>query len=541
MTKKNMVKALSLLGLTAMLLIGFTACDTGNSLGIGNTNIEAKGSVDKPVKIEYKNLETWLKNDAGTNGTNFVAISDISNEALKGTENSCSPLGSLIRNGNKKVFLILGKKGSRGVIDFSEIGEKAFYGVKNLIGIKFSSELTSIGNEAFANCADLVTVDFSGCNKLENIGIEAFYKSPALESINFSDCTSLKKIEWQNFMWCYSLKELDFSECTSLEEIGAHSFQECHSLTNVKLPASLKTLGFSSFRSCSALTNIIVDVNNVNYVTEDGILFNKDKTKLILYPSGKTSSGYTIPDTITEIGEAAFAGCEFLTNVTFPINLRTVKRWAFSECSLVSVDLSGCANLEAIEGGPFLCTTLTDIIVDKNNSKYCTENGILFNKDKTELVQYPSGKPEKSYKVPDSVIKIGDSAFMSCENLETVGFSTNVVRLEAHAFEFADLISIKFPANLESIGVCAFMNCEKLTDADLSECSNLKDIEGQIFDCARNVIVKLPNADIHIKGEQPFGRQLSCVKEVQIPKNNTYNLKQKIIDSGYPGSRITEY
>ena len=194
MTKKNMVKALSLLGLTAMLLIGFTACDTGNSLGIGNTNIEAKGSVDKPVKIEYKNLETWLKNDAGTNGTNFVAISDISNEALKGTENSCSPLGSLIRNGNKKVFLILGKKGSRGVIDFSEIGEKAFYGVKNLIGIKFSSELTSIGNKAFANCADLVTVDFSGCNKLENIGIEAFYKSPALESINFSDCTSLKKM-----------------------------------------------------------------------------------------------------------------------------------------------------------------------------------------------------------------------------------------------------------------------------------------------------------------------------------------------------------
>lgn len=491
MTKKNMVKALSLLGLTAMLLIGFTACDTGNSLGIGNTNIEAKGSVDKPVKIEYKNLETWLKNDAGTNGTNFVAISDISNEALKGTENSCSPLGSLIRNGNKKVFLILGKKGSRGVIDFSEIGEKAFYGVKNLIGIKFSSELTSIGNEAFANCADLVTVDFSGCNKLENIGIEAFYKSPALESINFSDCTSLKKIEWQNFMWCYSLKELDFSECTSLEEIGAHSFQGCHSLTNVKLPASLKTLGFSSFRSCSALTNIIVDVNNVNYVTEDGILFNKDKTKLILYPSGRTSSGYTIPDTITEIGETAFAGCEFLTNVTFPINLRTVKRWAFSECSLVSVDLSGCVNLEAIEGGPFLCTTLTDIIVDKNNSKYCTENGILFNKNKTELVQYPSGKPEKSYKVPDSVIKIGDSAFMSCENLETVEFSTNVVRLEAHAFEFADLISIKFPANLESIGVCAFMNCGKLTDADLSECSNLKDIEGQIFDCARNVIVKL--------------------------------------------------
>lgn len=539
MTKKNMVKALSLLGLTAMLLIGFTACDTGNSLG--NTNIEAKGSVDKPVKIEYKNLETWLKNDAGTNGINFVAISDISNEALKGTESSCSPLGSLIRNGNKKVFLILGKKGSRGVIDFSEIGEKAFYGVKNLIGIKFSSELTSIGNEAFANCADLVTVDFSGCNKLENIGIEAFYKCPALESINFSDCTSVKKIERQNFMGCYSLKELDFSECTSLEEIGAHSFLGCHSLTNVKLPASLKTLGFSSFRSCSALTNIIVDVNNVNFVTEDGILFNKDKTKLILYPSGKTSSSYTIPDTITEIGETAFAGCEFLTNVTFPINLRTVKRWAFSECSLVSVDLSGCVNLEAIEGGPFLCTTLTDIIVDKNNSKYCTENGILFNKEKTELVQYPSGKPEKSYKVPDSVIKIGDSAFMSCENLETVEFSTNVVRLEAHAFEVADLISIKFPANLESIGVCAFMSCEKLTDADLSECSNLQDIEGQIFDYARNVIVKLPNADIHIKGEQPFGRQLSCVKEVQIPKNNTYNLKQKIIDSGYHGSRITEY
>ena len=546
MTKKNMVKALSLLGLTAMLLIGFTACDTGNSLG--NTNIEAKeaiGTIDEPVTVEYNNLETWLKNDAGTNGTNFVEISDISNEALKGTENSCSPLGSLISNGNKKVFLILGKKNSRVVIDFSEIGDKAFYGVKNLMGIKFSYGLTNIGKEAFANCTDLVTVDFSGCNKLKNIGAKAFYNSLALESINFSDCTSLKKIEWNNFMWCKSLKDLDFSECTSLEEIGDYSFQNCYTLTSVKFPASLKTLGFASFRSCSALTNIIVDANNSNYLTEKGILFNKDKTRLILYPIGKTDSSYTIPDTITEIGENAFVGCKVLTSVKFPINLKIIKRWAFDGCSLTSVDLSGCVNLETVEGGPFCCTTLTDIIVDENNTKYCTENGILFNKDKTELVQYPGGKPEKSYKVPDSVIKIGDSAFMSCENLETVEFSTNVRRLEKRAFSnSASLTSIKLPASLESIGYAAFMSCRNLTDADLSECSNLKGIEGQVFDYSVNAIVKLPNADIQIsKDRGDFGRVTwsSCVKEVQIPKNNTYNLKQRIIDSGYPENNIKEY
>lgn len=546
MTKKNMVKALSLLGLAAMLLIGFTACDTGNSLG--NTNIEAKkgiGSIDKPVTVEYNNLETWLKNDAGTNGTNFVEISDISNEALKGTENSCSPLGALISNGNKKVFLILGNKPSRAVLDFIEIGDKAFYGVKNLIGVKFSSELTSIGKEAFANCADLITVDFSGCNKLKNIGAKAFYETPALESINFLDCTSLKKIESQNFMWCKSLKDLDFSECTSLEEIGDYSFQNCYTLTSVKFPASLKTLGFASFRSCSALTNIIVDANNSNYLTEKGILFNKDKTRLILYPIGKTDSSYTIPDTITEIGKNAFVGCKVLTSVKFPINLKIIKRWAFAGCSLTSVDLSGCVNLETVEGGPFCCTTLTDIIVDENNTKYCTENGILFNKDKTELVQYPSGKPEKTYKVPDSVTKIGDSAFHNCKNLETIEFPKNIIRLEKQAFSnSASLTSIKLPASIESIGYAAFMSCRNLTDADLSECSNLKGIEGQVFDYSVNAIVKLPNADIQIsKDRGDFGSVTwsSCVKEVQIPKNNTYNLKQRIIDSGYPENNIKEY
>ncbi len=559
MAKNKVFRAFVLLVLTAMLSIGFIACDMGN------------GGKNNSQKIAYKQLEEYLKNLDDSKDVNYIEINDVSNELLKGSadSSSCSPLGELIKNSNKKVFLILGKKANRATIDYSEIGEYAFYKVNNLVGIEFSSDLISIGKNAFAECPDLVTLDFSGCSKLKTIGVGAFSYLPKLKSIDFSGCTSLTKFEYNNFMWCGSLKNLDFSECinltkfehnnflscdsltsldlsscTKLTEIGDYSFGSCIALKTVKLPRNLEFLGFASFAVCTSLTNIEVDKNNPNYSSENGILFNKDKSTIILYPIGRSDTSYDIPDSVMEIGENAFVACAQLTSIKFPTNLKKIKRWAFSGCSLTEVDLSACPKLESIEGGPFRCPTLTSIKVADDNPNYISENGILFNKDKTELVQYPNGKTQTSYKVPDSVTKIGDSAFSDCDKLTDIELPKNLIRLEDRAFSYSiNLTSMKLPASLRSIGYAAFMSCRNLTNVDLSECSELESLEGQVFDYSINAVVKLPNADIQIDERSNFGSEsrTSCVKEVQIPDNNAYNLRQRVIDSGYPENRITEY
>ncbi len=521
MTKKKMLKAISFLGLSVILLIGFIACDTGNGNKLnGESSLEAKGTKDKPIKVEYKNLKTYLKNTAGSDGTNFIEVSNISNEDLKGSGNSCSELGALISNGNKKVYLILGKKTSRAVINFSEIGDNAFYGVKNLVGIEFSAELTNIGKNAFKECSDLVTVDFSGCNNLETISEFAFEFCYALKNINFSECTSLKIIERFAFSGC-DLKSLDFSACTSLTTLKRCAFSRCESLEEVIFPIKLEKIDGSIFYGCNALKTITVDKNNTNYSSKNGILFNKEQTKIFRYPNGKKDENYEIPTTVNEIGDNAFSSCKFLNKINFHKNIKIIGSFAFEGCSLKNIDLSMCKSLTYIGWGAFHNDALTNINIGDNGSEYSSIAGVLFNKNKTELIQYPVGKSEKIYNIPESVTNINIHAFSSCKTLEKITFPTTLIRIKSQAFR----------------------GCTGLIDIDLSNCNDLKKIESQAFESCINATIKLANSDIDISEAAIFGREdnSSFVKEVQIPKNNTYDLKQRIIDSGYPKNKIKEY
>jgi len=189
-------------------------------------------------------------------------------------------------------------------------------------------------------------------------------------------------------------------------------------------------------------------------------VYNKNKTVLHTYPAGKTGS-FSIPNSITDIWDDAFSGCISLTSITIPNNVTSIGQEAFGNCtSLTSVTIPNsvttigsiafyeCTGLTSVTigsgvinigQGPFYrCINLTSITVDINNSKYTAENGILYNKDKTVLIAYPS--VTGTFTIPKSVINIGDSVF-----------------------ESSSLTSITIPNNIISIGSYAFSNCISLT------------------------------------------------------------------------------
>ena len=199
--------------------------------------------------------------------------------------------------------------------------------------------------------------------------------------------------------------------------IGERAFWYATSLPEIAIPAGVTSIGDEAFEGCSSLTNIIVDSGNTAFSSENGVLFNYDKTKLIACPGGKKGE-YAIPDGVTAIGNYAFAVCMEITDLTIPDSVAAIGQSAF-----------------------FCCRKLSRFDVDGSNTNYSSEDGALFNKDKTRLVAYPGGKTGE-YTVPGGVISIETGAFASNSNLT----------------------GITIPASVTGIGSGAFEGCGHLTD-----------------------------------------------------------------------------
>ncbi len=237
----------------------------------------------------------------------------------------------------------------------TKIGAAAFYRCFNLTRVLLPDSITSIGNDMFEFC-NLTNITIPG--SVTNIGEFAFSFCTHLVSISIPD--SVTSIGDTAFEFCTSLSSLTipssvssigdfaFNYCTSLTNVtilngistlGDCVFAECASLTSITIPKSVTKIGGEAFRRCASLTAIMVDASNSFYRSIAGVLFDKSQTLLVEFPGGKVGS-YTIPNSVTSIGNYAFEFCTSLTSVTIPNSVSSIGGNAFVNCtSLNSVTI----------------------------------------------------------------------------------------------------------------------------------------------------------------------------------------------------------
>ena len=241
--------------------------------------------------------------------------------------------------------------------------------------------------------------------------------------------------------------------------IGDSAFFDCTSLTSVTIPDSVTSIGEYAFYDCTSLTSV------------------------------------TIPDSVTSIGDGAFSYCESLTSVTIPDSVTSIGWHAFDGC-----------------------TSLTGIWVAEGNSHYASDaSGVLFNKDKTTLVQCPGAFA--AYTIPNSVTSIGADAFSYCRSLTSVTIPDSVTSIgESSFYKCTSLTSVTIPDSVTSIGYKAFGSCESLTSVTIPD--SVTSIGDGAFSCCTSLTsVTIPNSVTSI-GDSAF-YDCTSLTSVTIPNSVT--------------------
>ncbi len=346
------------------------------------------------------------------------------------------------------------------------IGDYAFSGCRKLKEIIIPDSVTSIGAYAFKNCELLGNINFP--KYITSIGSYAFmfcnsftdFTMPSNVSVvpegMLWGCEKLDKVTLHSsvtriddFAFYYlPIKEIELPE--SVKELGGYIFGSCDELEKVTFPSSLESVGNGLFSGCESLPEIIIP----ECMTE---------IKKSMFFGCNAITSVEIPSRITAIGESAFSSCISLKEVKLHEGVTSIGNSAFSSCEeLETVDIP--SSVSYIGEEVFReCSSIEEVNIAAGNKNYCSDGGVLFNKDKTVLLAYPANNSRTSYSVPDSVREIGPSAFFSCKNLQHVTMNNNVTRIGEWAFMYcSNLVSVKLPETVEKMGDACFHSCNKL-------------------------------------------------------------------------------
>ena len=234
----------------------------------------------------------------------------------------------------------------------------------NIRSVQIPATVTAIGKSAFSDLTSLTSVTFAEGSQLKSIGDNAF------DTTRFSSITlpaSLETIGEQAFTKCTYLSSVTMQE--GITSIGDGAFSEDSYLSSITLPASLTELGSNVFDSCTRLKTIAVADESTAFSSEDGVLFSKDKSTLVTYPAGKTDADYTVPASVTAVGNYAFANNTKIQNVVLPDGVKTLGKYAFSKATnLTTLNLG--TSLETIGTLAFWnCSELKSLTIPVQRKK----------------------------------------------------------------------------------------------------------------------------------------------------------------------------
>lgn len=433
----------------------------------------------------------------------------------------------------------------------TKIGQYAFASCKTLKSINLPEGLISIEEETFSGCSNLSSISlpegltsirgyaFYNCSKLSNIHLPKGIT--LLESEVFCGCSGLKEIivdennityaskdgilyakDMKTLICCpegktgevvvpeevTKLEEYAFSGCSNLStiilskkvtSIGSAAFEGCSNLSSIHLPEGVTDLGDRVFSGCSSLSDITVPegVTEIKpYAFSDCINLSSihlPKKGSIIGQSAFSGcinlSSITIPEGVTSIEESAFFRCMNLNRVNIPKEVTLIGEEAFLACSsLKSITIPEKVTFigyDAFEG----CSSLKEIIADENNMAYISKNGILYNKDMTELFCCPGGKTGEVV-IPEGVTTIGICAFSECSNLSSISIPKEVTTIGLYAFEncssnlvlmvtpdsYAETYAKENHINYCYIGECPHTYQSKLTKATTKKNGSIKKI-----------------------------------------------------------------
>ena len=341
---------------------------------------------------------------------------------------------------------ILTISGTGAMADYDS-DERPWYSyAEGIETVVIESGVTSIGNDAFLNCASLTAVTIPA--GVTTIGDDAFFNCSGLTSVTIP--ASVTNIGNYAFGGCSSLTTVTFATGSKLETIDDAAFAST-GLTSIEIPASVTTIDDFAFQECS-------DLATVTFATGSKL----ETIGIQAFGRCKSLNSVTIPASVTSIGTNAFISCTGLTTVTFDSGskLETIGEAAFDGTGLTSINIP--ASVTTIGNGAFTgCSQLVTMTVDAGNAKYDSRNGcnaIIEKKSNTLIAGCNSSF------IPDDVTAIGDGAFFYCTGLTTVTIPASVTSIGMNAFQgCTGLTTVTIPASVTSIGNQAFRDCSGLT------------------------------------------------------------------------------
>ena len=311
---------------------------------------------------------------------------------------------------------------------------------ETLNSVSVKQGVTTIGATAFMNCINITEVNLP--DSIEQIGTDAFSQCKALQNIYLSE---------------------------DVKVIGSSAFSNCSSLTEVRLPSKLKKVNSSTFSGCSNLMQVFLG-DNIQAI-ETCAFSSCSSLKKIQLPDSLSEieswafrySGLEridLPESITKIGTLAFADCKNLTEVNLPSGITELSDYLFMNSPKLShIDIpngvkkigssvfSGCKSITALyipdNVTEFAITafgglnSLTEFTVSESSPVFCTMDGILYSKDKAQLICFPNAKNISSYSVPESITKINAVCFGPCKYLKNLYAGTHVTEVSESTFENA--------------------------------------------------------------------------------------------------------